>query len=162
MKGIFVKVCKCKSNVDFPHHQLRQFLFERKKETALAYLFPFFLFKMRTFFSPVEVEDKTPDTGCGCWLFVRLGARYFLGGGKACEHLRGRSNPCRRRRRLPVNLSLTNRLLLSIHGKLRLPRPGTAGMAGMALEMGGGTAPGMGLCAGTRITPDGAKLRFTL
>lgn len=65
----------------------------------------------------------------------------------------------------PVKRSFTKRRLLSIQGKLRPPRletVGTEGMAGSALGRGGGTAPGSGLCAGTRITPAGARLRLTL
>ena len=65
----------------------------------------------------------------------------------------------------PVKRSFTKRRLLSIQGKLRPPRletAGTEGMAGSALGRGGGTAPGSGLCAGTRITPAGARLRLTL
>lgn len=64
-----------------------------------------------------------------------------------------------------VKRSFTKRRLLSIQGKLRPPRletVGTEGIAGSALGRGGGTAPGSGLCAGTRITPAGAKLRLTL
>ena len=55
---------------------------------------------------------------------------------------------------LPANLSLANLWLLSIHGKFRLLRPGTA------LVMGGGMAAASGLCAGTRITPPDVRVKF--